>query len=799
MVPDGRRGPLRLTGIGTGEILSFTRLTDQLSQGEFLVQSLSYSGTLRTLVAISISAAAAGCASSRATVDSTRDDWANDSYVSPDTAPSEHSARVLDMAPETADETMQVASLRLPVHASPSVGSDILAWLDQGSAVHVREWSRFVREPETASMSEAGQRQFVPTWALVDCGDGMRGYVGARSLITPELFSSMDLDASMELIDPEGDTGGQGFSEKRRRSATAVKGAAGSFSREGSDYEAADRVIESAIARGGATGFAGTGLEALDPDRARAIGEKRAADDKARKERGSTTSSVIGAVGGMFGGGDEAKLAAAVAEVAGELLAESEPTPLDELVLARECMAAVLGSAPVVPSTDPRSVRLRTMGNEIAASSSLPYPLLGYQFILQDDDETINAFASPGGAIFFTTAMLDFLEDDEELASILAHEIAHVEERHGVKLAKESGYDKLPAFRRIFTLVAEGQLDGVIDDMLDATDLPAGLKVQARDLVRDQVLELASDGFEELMLTVFDGIRTGESQAAETAADLRGMSLAAASAYDPRALESVLARLQAETGDYGGASYSQDRLGEAQEISPLLMAGFERLVSETGGRSGTLVAVETDGVVEPAERSPRAGSPSKQGGSGEGRAADAGAISLLDDLEVEPEVVLERERPVRPAVPTRQVRQVVADRTLIQPSSDGDLGEQLLALVRARGVGSSSLNQLALASAQRYWKSVGGEVTVIDLDLPRDGFHRIPSMGRPWVLLVAGEDGRHPQVYGRLGGRVVQGADRQDVSGQVRTFELDKDEEVLLWDRERRPDGWRGFVVIMRQ
>lgn len=47
--------------------------------------------------------------------------------------------------------------------------------------------------------------------------------------------------------------------------------------------------------------------------------------------------------------------------------------------------------------------------------------------------EEINAIAAPAGYIYCTTGMLKAVESDDELACVLAHEIAHVEREHGVK------------------------------------------------------------------------------------------------------------------------------------------------------------------------------------------------------------------------------------------------------------------------------------------------------------------------------------------------------------------------------
>lgn len=56
------------------------------------------------------------------------------------------------------------------------------------------------------------------------------------------------------------------------------------------------------------------------------------------------------------------------------------------------------------------------------------------------EDEKVNAFATLGGHIFIFTGLLEFAETPEEVAAVLAHEIAHVEQRHVVnRLVKELG------------------------------------------------------------------------------------------------------------------------------------------------------------------------------------------------------------------------------------------------------------------------------------------------------------------------------------------------------------------------
>ncbi|WP_242919395.1 M48 family metalloprotease [Pontibacter liquoris] len=49
------------------------------------------------------------------------------------------------------------------------------------------------------------------------------------------------------------------------------------------------------------------------------------------------------------------------------------------------------------------------------------------------DDTVLNAFATPGGHMYVYTGLIKFLEDEDYLAGVLAHEIAHADRRHSVR------------------------------------------------------------------------------------------------------------------------------------------------------------------------------------------------------------------------------------------------------------------------------------------------------------------------------------------------------------------------------
>ena len=61
-----------------------------------------------------------------------------------------------------------------------------------------------------------------------------------------------------------------------------------------------------------------------------------------------------------------------------------------------------------------------------------------WDFHLLADPNTVNAFALPGGQIFITMALAERLENEDQLAGVLGHEIGHVVARHSAqRIAKQ--------------------------------------------------------------------------------------------------------------------------------------------------------------------------------------------------------------------------------------------------------------------------------------------------------------------------------------------------------------------------
>lgn len=77
----------------------------------------------------------------------------------------------------------------------------------------------------------------------------------------------------------------------------------------------------------------------------------------------------------------------------------------------------------------------RLVANTIARESGYPY-----DFHLLADEQVVNAFALPGGQIFITGALFGRLQNEDQLAGVLGHEIGHVIHRHGAERMARSGF-----------------------------------------------------------------------------------------------------------------------------------------------------------------------------------------------------------------------------------------------------------------------------------------------------------------------------------------------------------------------
>ncbi len=67
-----------------------------------------------------------------------------------------------------------------------------------------------------------------------------------------------------------------------------------------------------------------------------------------------------------------------------------------------------------------------------------------WQVFIVRDDSTLNAFVTPGGYIYVYTGLIKFLDNEDQLAGVMGHEIAHADKRHSTtNLTKQYGVSLL--------------------------------------------------------------------------------------------------------------------------------------------------------------------------------------------------------------------------------------------------------------------------------------------------------------------------------------------------------------------
>jgi Zn-dependent protease with chaperone function len=183
-----------------------------------------------------------------------------------------------------------------------------------------------------------------------------------------------------------------------------------------------------------------------------------------------------------------------------------------------------------------------------------------------------NAFCLPGGFVFFTTRMLELLHSDAEIAAVLAHEMIHVDQRHGMKMAAQANKLSLAA---LAVIVASG---GAV--------APAVLA---------QVTQVA--------------IVSGYTIEFEKEADSKGLDVLIAAGYPPTAMVTVMEGFMDEEikqpvrnyGIYMNHPESVDRVKSLSEKLKSLRINLERkyplrLLQTSVEKDGPRVRLLVDGV-----------------------------------------------------------------------------------------------------------------------------------------------------------------------------------------------------------
>jgi predicted Zn-dependent protease len=106
----------------------------------------------------------------------------------------------------------------------------------------------------------------------------------------------------------------------------------------------------------------------------------------------------------------------------------------DEVRIGKQVAGDLLGVAPLVRD-DTLQQYVNSVGRWVALQSSRPD--LPWRFGVVDSED-INAFAAPGGYVLLTKGLYRRLNNEAELAGVLAHEIAHVSKKHHLDLLRKT-------------------------------------------------------------------------------------------------------------------------------------------------------------------------------------------------------------------------------------------------------------------------------------------------------------------------------------------------------------------------
>ena len=182
-----------------------------------------------------------------------------------------------------------------------------------------------------------------------------------------------------------------------------------------------------------------------------------------------------------------------------------------DIQLGQEAAAQIRQQADIVENQELQNYVSR-LGMQLAAQPQADgYP---YSFTLINDD-SINAFALPGGPIFAHSRLIEAADNEGQVVGVLAHEIAHVALRHATNQASKANLIQLPA-------VLAGAAIGQESVLAQLGQLGLGLGVNS--------------------------VLLKYSRGAETQADALGTHLMAQTGYDPLEMARFFEKLEAEGG-----------------------------------------------------------------------------------------------------------------------------------------------------------------------------------------------------------------------------------------------------------
>lgn len=237
---------------------------------------------------------------------------------------------------------------------------------------------------------------------------------------------------------------------------------------------------------------------------------------------GSVEPNVLGdlASAGASALGADDNVASAIGKGVGTFAESAQAadslTPENEYYIGRAVAANIASRYKVDTGNPALQAYLNKICAAITINSSHPDIFNGYHVAVLDTQE-VNAFATPGGHVFLTKGLLACTSTEDEIASVIAHEIAHIQLRHGLTAIRNAAY---------INAVKSGLVTGIGSAAGDDVDKLASI---LGDSVGEIVTTLVSNGY-------------GREQ--EYNADAEALALLAAAGYEPSSIIQMLHSLE---------------------------------------------------------------------------------------------------------------------------------------------------------------------------------------------------------------------------------------------------------------
>jgi len=187
--------------------------------------------------------------------------------------------------------------------------------------------------------------------------------------------------------------------------------------------------------------------------------------------------------------------------------ADSALSPLEERDLGAQFMRQIRASLPLI-----RDVQLneyiQDLGNRLVLAAGKTDTLEFTFFII--DDPQINAFAIPGGYVGVNSGLIAAMDHEEQLAGVVAHEVAHVTQRHHARAFATGNRASLSAAAAVLAAIIIGQASPQAGQAALAAGLAASQQ-SAINFTRSNEVEADRIGIEILSNAQYDARAMAES------------------------------------------------------------------------------------------------------------------------------------------------------------------------------------------------------------------------------------------------------------------------------------------------